>query len=337
MRRAESVSLWFCAYATFLCAAAHAGDVNLPAANPLPEAVTMRVGAVRITNRVIELRCEIANQTGQDIWLYAPNYDLSLGKGDPCSRGCELFFMDENGPTLFVYACIDARWEERRVYGNSLGTYVRLPSREKRSEVLSCSLPFPDWRNSRVTHSLTNASRGGTDWIRRLVFAVGYYTEDDLKPWGGGSSFHREDSGNVISIFADTQARIVGAERRIETSMAGVRIPILDLLPPDETPRVLSSQQVDMIRRLFKVLLAAKAIVHRGEYFYAERLFSLDKSLFNDAAQRIADVFTQVADGRLPLEDLQTRLDEILNGPDRDKLLKELQEKQSVLDKSLSQ
>jgi len=76
-------------------------------------------------------------------------------------------------------------------------------------------------------------------------------------------------------------------------------------------------------------------IAHRGEYFYAEQLFSVDENLFNDAAQRIADVFTQVADGKLPREDLQTRLDTILSRPDRLKLLEELQEKQSILDKAV--
>lgn len=142
MRRRNSVSLWLCAYATFLCAAAHADDVNVPAANPLPETVTMQVRAVRITNKVIELRCEIANQTDQDIWLYAPNHDLLLGKGDPWPPWGEPFFMDEDGPTLFVYGCINARWRERRVYADSFAVYVRLPSGDKRAEVLSCPLPI---------------------------------------------------------------------------------------------------------------------------------------------------------------------------------------------------
>ncbi len=65
------------------------------------------------------------------------------------------------------------------------------------------------------------------------------------------------------------------------------------------------------------------------QFLYAQQLFAIDGHLFNEAARRIADIYGQVASGKLDSAGLPRRLDEVLSQNDRERLLQELRKKQA--------
>ena len=44
------------------------------------DAITMKLGSLRITNSIVELRCEIKNNSEQDIWVLTTAFDESRWK-----------------------------------------------------------------------------------------------------------------------------------------------------------------------------------------------------------------------------------------------------------------
>ncbi len=295
--------------------------------------LTVCVGSFRITDRLIEFRCLVENDTGQDVWVYAPDYDRSKGNGASQPYGCELFFLDHNEPTLFLYGCINAKWKARGVWGHQYSTpYVRLRRHETRAMSLSYRLPVPTTVEGE--HMFSGARREGAQFITRLVCAVGYYTEDDLRflcEIAGGQGIDRDDSGEIILVTGSTQSRLVNAEQNVTVTEAQVCIPIKNLLPSQvKSGKSLVHREED-IKRLAQVIFSSRT-PQANEFSYAARLFAIDKSLFNDSARQIADVYIQVANGKLPPANVKERLDEILSEPDRARLLEDLEIRQTALD-----
>ena len=84
MKRHDRAGLWLCMCAVLPVgkAVAKSGDGIVP--NDSADRVSIGFGSLRVTSEIIELRCEVTNETGQDIWLYAGNYDQGLaGEGRP--------------------------------------------------------------------------------------------------------------------------------------------------------------------------------------------------------------------------------------------------------------
>jgi hypothetical protein len=63
------------------------------------------------------------------------------------------------------------------------------------------------------------------------------------------------------------------------------------------------------------------------QYRYAQQLLSIDRAQLDGPARRIADLYTEVAEGKVKPSELSQRLDKILSRADREKLLADVQKK----------
>jgi hypothetical protein len=64
-------------YAACPLRGAQVQDYNAPASVSKEPRVTLKLGTMKITNTMIELRCEVANNSQQDVWVYEEGVDLN--------------------------------------------------------------------------------------------------------------------------------------------------------------------------------------------------------------------------------------------------------------------
>jgi hypothetical protein len=141
----------------------------------------------------------------------------------------------------------------------------------------------------------------------------------------GYQNVHFDESGDQMCISDGSQGALCRAERTARMTFDGLHITYKDWLlgGRDDSRR---TPLRDLQTLFYGFALGAR------EYHYAQRLSSLDESLFDGPARQIANLYVQVAEGKLNPAELIQRLDNILNAGDRERLLQALQEKQAAVD-----
>jgi RHS repeat-associated protein len=294
--------------------------------------VALTVGALRMMNRSVELRCEVRNNGRQDIWVYD---DIRYDSNDVPHANAAVF-LDKEGQTLVILRRIN-----RPLHGISTaavgGIYTRLRAGESRPYVLLVTLPV------RVElHDLQgfeDAILKETEYLTCLAFQIGYYTSDDLRSLKPkvNSSFASIDfeSPDRVRVEEDPRSSITFSERAATVEMKGVYIPYKQwIIRVDEDPlrraRQLSEKPapptpLEILRDLFYSFS-----LNVEQYRYARQLLAIDTDLLDDRATRLVNVYIRVAQGKLSPAELAQHLDEVMGRSDREKLLQELQEKQDA-------
>lgn len=308
--------------------------------------VSMRLGALKITSKVIELRCEVRNDSEQDIWLRHGGAALWLDTGDQTLVLLRRMNIPRHGD----------------VYANPMSVpYDRLPAGHSQAETLAVNLP------TRVCETFLNRGfikladrdtlgRGlvtpedrAAMVATRLAFEIGFYTTEflnsaprrrspSLDHWGVRFS----ESGNQVTV---TDFPPPGGlwlhERAVRMTIEGASIPYgnwLDFKRPKQDPvpgirglpsmgflfrNKMDSEEPEPEPTPAKLMEALFYDFALGleEYRYTQRLFAIDEELFDEKAQAVADAYIQLAHGKLSSRDLTARLDVIATQPQRRRLL----------------
>jgi hypothetical protein len=127
----------------------------------VPGAVTISLTERELTEKVLQLRYQIRNDSDKDIWI-CESMDLGSRWGD-----VEVYVGQDN-ETLFIQRRLDVPMSGSR--NQPIGQYVRVPSGHTRTETVSLSLPV----HHRGVLSGTRAAQP-PDRATRLVLEIGYY------------------------------------------------------------------------------------------------------------------------------------------------------------------
>jgi hypothetical protein len=299
--------------------------------------VTVTVGTLRITTGSVALRCEIRNGTEQDIWVY----DDRPGRQSGAAKTNAEIYLDKECRTLLILRRINLP-----LHGMSTspidGVYTRLRAGQSRPYVFLVMLPV------RVDlydlHGVQAAIWAGRECLTRLAFQIGYYTSEDLRSLRPkvSSSFASIDfeSPDRVRVEEDPRSSITSSERAATVEMEGVCIPYKQWIIRMEVDPLKRAHQLsekptpptplEMLRDLFYSFS-----LDYEQYRYARQLLAIDKDLLGDQATRLVDVYTRVAQGKLNPAELARYLDEVMGRSDRDRLLRELQEKQDAKNREL--
>ncbi len=295
-------------------------------------AMTIKLGSLRITNRLVEMRCEIRNNTGRDIWVcdgIPHQYDHNRVRGTNAE-----VYIDKEGQTLLILRRIDLP-----LHGSTTapvaGTYARLHAGESQPYVFLVVLPIAV--ESPGLQGFHEAIHRGTEYLSGLAFQIGYYTSEDLRSLqavaGPFGRIHIE-SGDRVQIYEDPPW-ITYRERAATIRMEGVCIPYRQwinikeespLRSFDERANRVFDRYLQLSRKLRDVFgeNLFTSPLPPEEFRYADRLFRFDPNLYDDPTRRVADIFILLVERKLPPSELTQHLDAILGRPDREKLIDEL-------------
>jgi len=294
--------------------------------------VTIKLGAVRITNRTVELRCEIKNDTEENIWIYAEAPREPTSVDIPETHA--LCFMDLKDETLVILRRAKVPYPPGGVWGGWPSVpYARLRAGHSRPQVLSIRLPVINW--SHAERGMIQATYRGIETVRRLAFEVGYYTTADLDSLKPASPFRFQsirfdESGEVVFVLDMISQGGWKDERGVRLTVDGLTIPYKRWLHWSEVGEQIPGPQLTPSQALEDLFYGFSLSFE--EYRYAQCLFSVDGDLLGGTARRIADTYIQVAEGKLDPARLTERLNGIMSTSDREKLLRELQAKQAAVD-----
>jgi len=301
------------------------GDKDAEREDENPDA-TIRLGAMRITSRILELRCEISNRTRQDLWIYAEDPDKYDANG---ARGTNArIFLDKDGQTLLILRRSKSprEWLPEVRVGIP---YTRLPPGQTRTEVLSIHLPValvtpPD-------HRLLEAIDQGRHEFTRLAFDIGYYTAEDLRSMAdlkGHERVRPDPSGERVVLCDYPDMGIWRRERAVRLTVEGAGISVRRwFVRPRPSIRQLPWA---ITYGLNDILLEDMPIPSGHEYRYAKRFLGIDPNLLDGTGRQLADTYIQFAEGKLVRGELAQRLDRILSWEERNKLLDELYQKEAL-------
>ena len=316
--------------------------------------VSMRLGALRITSKVIELRCEVRNDSKQDIWLYSGGAQLA---GDPDHA---TLYLDTDDETLIVLRRANLP-KRGLIYANPYPvTYDRLPVGHGRAESLLVRLPAKvpeilnygrfvtaetrDWVDGNAVSAADRAAMVAT----RLAFEIGFYTTEFLgtlprRVQHGPAPVKYRESGEQVVVTGVPLGSLWDHEHAVRMTIEGTSIPYGDWLDfsrpePNAVPGyplfeiskdldrkdVRETEPEPPLPELLEDLFHDSAL-ELEEYRYAKRLFAIDEDLFDDAARAIANVYVDVANGRLMPRDLRKRLGKLGPRAYRERVLKALE------------
>lgn len=133
-----------------------------------------RVGGVKlvlvqaaITEETLEVRYQIRNNSGRDIWVCD---DINVTG----QWHIETYLIPEE-QTLVIRRRLDVPANVFWPAGTPVGRYVRLPHGQVRQESLRCALPV---RSRRVYAPIQKESSGALAYANRVLIDIGYYDED---------------------------------------------------------------------------------------------------------------------------------------------------------------
>jgi hypothetical protein len=312
-----------------------AADANeAPPARVHKPQVTMTLGTLKITNTLVELRCEIRNDTSEDIWIYSEAHridDLNVARGTNAH-----LFVEEDRETLVILRRMDLPFNRQTDGGSNQATYVRLPAGRCRAESFVICLPVIfDSTFSLNVLNVRNAIDRGLEPASRLTFELGYFTTQDLdsvsKEGPDPVETIHPESPDSVKLFGSRRGRITKAERVVRMTVDGVSVAYGQWIhwdqsaqfpePSETTPKILDSLKWLSLR-----------LEHRFgfDYGYAERLLLIEPSYLTRSARQIVDLYTRLAEGELEGPDFNDRLDRIMSKRDREELLRELERKQAL-------
>ena len=313
----------------FTVASGAQGDTG-PKDSGRESGISMRLGSLKITNKVVELRCEISNGSGQDIWLCLVEPSENSPNGTRATDAG--VFLDRAHRTFIIFRQMNSPYNQ--VYGpQCVATYVCLRAAQTRSETFFVGLPvvLPDSFRERL---MGPTESDGND-VARLTFVLAYYTTADLNSRKAGPrAFQKMDfdeSGGKVVIHDVIAPGRWDDERAVNLTIDGISIPYRHWLFFDKGITTSShSRRMLMGGTLMEHMLQVffQNNLDPQEYRYADRLLDIDENLFDDSARQIADIYVQLAEGKLRPAELTARLDSVLDKSEREKLLNDLQEKE---------
>lgn len=315
--------------------------------------VSIRFGSLRVTNAMVEMRCEIVNGCEQDIWIYDDSpYDVNGARGTNAA-----LYTDKEGQTILIFRGINLPLHGFST-GSVAGTYARLRAGESRPYVFLVVLPVVVQEHD--LQGFEEAMQRGTEYFSRLAFQAGYYTSEDLASFEEREDQSKGDrriplqSKDRIQLYGPHGTGISQSERAATMETEGVHIPYKQWIAikkewdPKNQAELASIQRANRIynrsmqlsMKLWHVIaenvLASSdkltSPLPPGEYQYANTLLRYDPNLYDETTQRVADVFLQLVDGKLPPSELTQRLDAIASRPEREQLLDELRRKELLAD-----
>jgi len=285
--------------------------------------VTINLGALRITNRCLQLRCKVTNQMSEDVWVFSdrPPETHIGGMQETNADVC----VAEDGSSLIVLRRM-YRPYDKQIFGLEPDVqYDLLRSGETCAEELSVGLPImlypPDRRG------FEQAIDQGVDALTRLVFQIGYYTTEDLT-----SRRVQNSSARIQFDQSAGRAAIRGwipADERVATmAVNGIYMPHKKWLETEKSPSNPADNRLLGSLGWLSVIFSTENL-DMDEYRYAERLSRLGK-FFDEKARQIAAVYVELAERKLAPAMLTERLENILGKEDRERLLKELEERRDT-------
>lgn len=326
--------------------------------------VSMRLGALRITSKVIELRCEVCNDSKQDIWLHHSGTQFRGGPNDAA------LYLDTDDETLVVLRRANAPHDGLPQANPYAVTYGRLPAGQSRVEILLLRLPVKvqntlgygrfvtletrEWLFGRAVSPAERAGMVAT----RLAFEIGFYTAEFLSRAPGSDLSPMEDlgvafreSGERVLVNEFPFGRLRDHERAVRMTIEGAAIPYgdwLDFKPDESRMRPPLGVDIKPPGGLFRTHepqpepepTKGEVMEHLfydfslglEDYRYAKRLFSIDEALFDDTARSIADVYLQLAHGKIDPEDLPRCLDKVGARTHRERVLEKLEARTAAPD-----
>jgi len=336
----SNVLLGVCAF--FFLGGGQAESRRMLKRNVEPAGVSIALGSLEITSTAVELRCEIRNECGQDIWIYnesparrPPEQVMGglhgMNKTSAKTQGNAEVLVDTDGKTLLVFRRMNPpSYEIVHTVVPWAATYDRLRSGQSRAHVLSVSLPVRDYPIS-LRRGFIEATDRGIVEATKLAFEIGYYTTSCLNSPKGGFSGHRQirfsSAGDQVTIVELSHGPFWEHERAARITVDGLRIPFKQwhvAYRACEPERTASQMLADLFY---------DSSMSLTEYRYAQRLFSVDACLFDDVGRRIADVYVQVTESRLQPAELTKALGAILPEAEREKMLHALEKKQAKQEK----
>jgi hypothetical protein len=199
-------------------------EPNQPSSNLL-----IKPDSLRITNTMIELRCEIRNNTSEDIWVYEAVPDVLDQSGMGLVNAT--VFVDKDDRTLIVNGRIGTGYG-RKIWYDTRAFYTRLRVGQSLPEVLRTPLPIPDYAVEEA--GFLRILRQGVDHLTRVEFQIGYFTEKDLASLKAEpDSIHRispDESGNRIDVRDSSQGKLCGTERTARIILDGICLPYKEWL-----------------------------------------------------------------------------------------------------------
>ena len=292
--------------------------------------VNIELGSLRITNRIIELRCGIINNTEQDIWVYSKHPITPHGHSDDRGTNAE-FYVDTDFQTLIILRRQNKPRCEK-VWSDMSTDYTRLCPGQMRPEIITMYLPIVHW--SSPDQGFFEAKYRGIEAFTRLAFEIGYFTMEDLtllkennSPYWNMSFYESDDR---VVIHGSIPNAAVEVERAVRLVVDNLNIPYKKWMHwhYEHIPEESSLTNEEALKDLFY-----NFSISFEEYRYALCLFHIDENLLDDKFSHIKDVYKQMAEGKIEPIELNEHLDGILNESDREKLLRELQVKQAAVDK----
>jgi hypothetical protein len=195
--------------------------------------VRIRFRDLQITNTMIELRCEIVNCTGKDIWVCESVRDIPDANGiRTATAGIS---ANEDDRTLIIDAGI------RGLYGSGIwcnvgGTYTRLTAGQSSPAVLRTFLTIP-WYST-AAPGFRRMLKQGVDHLSGISFEIGYFTETDLASLiTGPNSIHQiveDDSADRIDVFDSSQGELCRKERVARIVVDGISLHYTDWLGEEQ-------------------------------------------------------------------------------------------------------
>jgi formylglycine-generating enzyme required for sulfatase activity len=286
--------------------------------------VAIECGAMNVTKEIVELRCEIKNNTSEDIWVCAgspPTVSPPVSQGDNA-----VVSMSEDYRALVVFRRGNGPRHEE-IYSNLVGIpYDCLHPGQSRPERLSVHLPLDLALRTLYERGFPQALERAVDRVTQLAFEIGYYTTQDLRSLKDNAvpseRIEFSDFPNRVMIRAVPESQIWQVERVVRATIDGVSIPYREWLrcsPAD-------ARQLAPVQALRELFLSSCLTLE--QYQSARDLLSVDRDLLGNLGRRLAEVYLQVAEGKRSPMELTQCLDQILGKGERENLLQDLRKKQ---------
>jgi len=284
--------------------------------------VSMSLGALTITSERVTLRCDIRNDSEDDVWICA---ECPEGRGVAAtSKG--VVCVDADARTLIVLHRMNRpTYGETFYFVPSSATYRRLPAGQRRAEELSVQLPVQGDTNT-LGNGFVQATDKGIHVAERLAFEIGCYTTGTLESLAQFSRSRPrvrfEDSGDEAVVLDYPGRGAWMLERAVRLVVEGVDIPYKTWLGVG-IPRPREPEQLleDMF---YRFSLSLK------EYRFAQRLSAIDESLLDAKTQRMRDLYVQFTEDTLSRAELAPRLKEVAVEAEREGLLQRLERAQAA-------
>ena len=282
--------------------------------------------ALRITNRAVEIRCEIRNDTADDIWVCSTMpgiYHVDATRGTNAR-----VFPDADDDTLVILRRMDS--PRGGVWGEKVAAaYDVLPPQQSRQERLLVVLPITYRPSHHVAFSRMMDT--GVKELTRLAFEIGYYTDGDLRLLSARDDDERirfDASGERVVLVDYVETGIWTRERAIRTTVDGIHIPLRQWLGREKI--IGYTPPRELLQDLRGVFLGNSNELPESELWYAQELLRFDPSLYDDIMRQVADTYIALAEGTFDPNELVSRLNGILMSHDRQKLLDELRRRESL-------